>query len=174
LGALASTALLILLSQLAGQVPERAMPHFLTLVSEAHRAGRTEWIRELAAQVDAESAWNPDAESPFARGLAQFTPATAADWDHWCKGWQEAGSDWRHPKPQLRCQIAYLEWISRFLQRSDLDSWEGRWAAYNAGPGWVPREAEAGRCLRSQRACEETAGYVRRIRELMQHYPAAP
>jgi len=32
----------------------------------------------MAAQIEQESAWNPLAQSPYAQGLAQFTPSTAA------------------------------------------------------------------------------------------------
>ena len=160
-------------------MPKRAYPLVLVLVSEAVRAGEPpDSIPWLAAQVDAESAWDPNARSPYAEGLAQFTAATAGDAANWCEGGSDF-ADWRVPGWQLRCQIAYMRWLGRYTKGAATvrDSWLMRFHAYNAGPGWTLRERVGDRyqpdiwpCRRRADACHETRTYIARIQRLRRHY----
>lgn len=87
----------------------------------------------LAAQLEAESGWNPNALSPAgARGLAQFMPAT----------WQAYGngSVW-DPAAAIQAQGAYMatlmESVSDVAASTGEDPVVLALAAYNAGPGRI-------------------------------------
>lgn len=164
-------------------MPPRAWPLVKILVAENRRAGAPDSdIPWLAAQIDAESAWDTHARSPYADGLAQFTEQTARDAPRWCEG--AADLDWHSPVWQVRCMIAYMRLIrDRWAAgaRTNYDQWALAQVGYNAGPGWLRRErAEAAHpdcyesvrlaCRRPPAACRETAGYVARIRGLVDRY----
>nr|WP_306672426.1 lytic transglycosylase domain-containing protein [Geothrix fuzhouensis] len=81
------------------------------------------WI-DRAAQVQAESAFNPRAVSPVgARGLAQFMPATWAEW--------APGADPFDPIASIQAQHRYMLWLEARCG-GQLDPALG---AYNAGLG---------------------------------------
>jgi soluble lytic murein transglycosylase-like protein len=89
---------------------------------------------DRAAQVRAESAFNPRAQSyilrngekvPCAQGLAQFTPAT---WKDWGKG----GSPWV-PEDAIDAQHAYM----LYLEGRCSGDWVAALGAYNAGLGSI-------------------------------------
>jgi soluble lytic murein transglycosylase-like protein len=94
----------------------------------------------FAAQIHQESRWRSDARSPYASGLAQFTPATA--------GWIADA----FPGELRDAQPLNPAWAIRALVRYDRYLWDrvsgatvcDRWAftlsGYNGGPGWVPRD----------------------------------
>ena len=164
------------------EMPRRAWPLVRMLVAESRRAGQSDdAIPWLAAQIDAESSWDPDARSAYAEGLAQFTEQTAMDAPRWCEG---ASGDWRVPSWQIRCMIAYMRRIrERYASpaRNDDDEWRMAQVGYNAGPGWLTREKRAAAhsdcywsvrlaCLRSDHACRESAAYVDRIGTLRELY----
>lgn len=83
------------------------------------------WI-DRAAQAQAESAFNPRAVSPVgARGIAQFMPATWAEW--------APGADPFDPIVGIQAQHRYMLWLeARCGQQLD-----PALAAYNAGLGNV-------------------------------------
>jgi len=97
----------------------------------------------LFAQVHQESGFRADARSPYANGLAQFTPATAADMGRWY--------------PELAEVDAFNpSWALRALVRLDRRLWDlepraatlcDRMAltlsAFNGGRGWVIKQKAA-------------------------------
>lgn len=87
----------------------------------------------LAAQLEAESGWNPNAVSPVgARGLAQFMPGT---WDEYGEG-----SVW-DPVAAIKAQGTYMgvlmESVSGVAAETGQDPVMLALAAYNAGPGRI-------------------------------------
>jgi hypothetical protein len=77
----------------------------------------------VAAQIDEESGFRPDAVSPTgAEGIAQFEPGTWAAWGH--------GSPF-NPTDAFRAYAAYMGALLRQFHGSVRDAL----AAYNAGPG---------------------------------------
>ena len=96
----------------------------------------------LGAQVDVESAWNPNAESPAgAQGLAQFMPDT---WTRWGGDLDEDGQDSPFdPGDALRAQARYMCHLLDTMIASGLGGGDAlgviglALAGYNAGPGAV-------------------------------------
>lgn len=85
----------------------------------------------LAAQIEAESGWNPQAvSSAGARGLAQFMPGT---WEQY-----GAGGDPFDPVAGIRAQGRYLHDLREAIAGiTGEDPLRLVFAAYNAGPGAV-------------------------------------
>lgn len=87
----------------------------------------------LAAQVDNESGWDPDASSGVAYGLAQFTKET----------WPEYGEgDIWDPHESIRAQGRYMKTLMEMYEDEAADEEEQvklALAAYNAGPGNVQK-----------------------------------
>lgn len=123
------------------QVPRAAEQYRRDLVRNARLVwGLDAPIATLAGQVHQESGWRHDARSPYAGGLAQFTPDTA-DW---------IGGVF----PDLAERQPFNPaWALRALARYDRHLWERapagspnceRWAfalaGYNGGSGWVARD----------------------------------
>lgn len=93
----------------------------------------------LAAKLHAESAWRGNAQSPYAQGLAQFTPATAKWLPTVCPNvgvpdpWDE---DW-----SIRAAACYDSWLhDRVRGATECDRWAKTQAAYNGGLGWIARD----------------------------------
>ena len=155
--------------------------------TEVERAGVVDWAGRLAAQIQVESAWRPEARSKYAAGLAQFTPATWSDiapyTDPSCAGEPETD-----PACSIRSQIVYMRrLLARYrFSATAAERWAFAWAAYNGGPGWISREkARCKRkpdcnpsrwwrnverhCLRARWACGENRAYpVKIVRRLEQ------
>jgi len=133
----------------------------------------------FAAQIHAESSWRPTAESRYAIGLSQFTPAPA-DW------MAELYPDLRPPAPwdagwSMRAQVRYMGWLHQRVRgvHGPADRWAAALAGYNGGLGWVYREQRAAaaagdaadrwwhgidrHCLRAQWACRENRRYPTKI-----------
>jgi murein DD-endopeptidase MepM/ murein hydrolase activator NlpD len=119
----------------------------------------------LAAQLDAESGWNPNAVSPVgAQGLAQFMPGT------WIgEGVDGDGDGIRDPfnpadaiasQASFMCKLLAAVSVDRNLTGDPIDL---ALAAYNAGLGAVQKYAGVP-------PYAETRNYVRRIRALMLSY----
>ncbi len=152
----------------------------------ATRFGTTDATARIAAQVHQESRWRADARSPYAEGLAQFTPATGA-WlvkdvcpeigphDPWDPNWS------------VRAAVCYDAWLhARVSGASACDRWAFTLSAYNGGLGWVARDqrrasaagADPARWVdqvelhssRAKWAITENRDYVRRI--LLRFEPA--
>lgn len=109
----------------------------------------------LAAQIQQESGWNPDAVSPVgAEGIAQFMPGT----------WAEFGEgDIFDAEASIEAQGRYMNHLREFVEPhsgSEEETIELALAAYNAGPGAVQ---DAGW---STPPFDETQHYVEHIPEL--------
>lgn len=176
--------LIVVLPAHAQVIPESSALYRLQLEREtARQFGLDAPVARIAAQIHQESGWRPTAQSPFAQGLAQFTPATAK-WlpdvcpevgkpDPWDTGWS------------IRAITCYDAWLYKRVRPMpagrSLDECT-RWAftqrAYNGGEGWLQRErakaAAAGANpndwrqvekyrVRADWAHKENIGYPRRI-----------
>jgi len=120
----------------------------------------------LAAQIEAESAWNPAAVSPTgAEGLGQFLPATWALYGVDANG--DGSADLFDPLDSIASAAQYDCALAAAVAGVPGDRTTLMLAAYNAGPaaviafGGVP-------------PYPETQGYVRRIGELAVTYTATP
>lgn len=124
----------------SGEVPDQYVAH----VREAGTRcpGRGISAPVIAAQIHAESAWNPQARSPVgAQGLAQFMPAT---WATWGTDYDRDGtSSPLDPPDAIGSQADYLchlaGWAAEQRQHGviDGDPLSLTLAAYNAGPANV-------------------------------------
>jgi soluble lytic murein transglycosylase-like protein len=93
------------------------------------------------AQIHQESAWNPEAKSAYASGLAQFTPDTA----DWISKLYPADLGENNPldcRWAVRALIKYDKWLYvRFsFASSDDHRWRFSLSGYNGGAGWVSRD----------------------------------
>lgn len=103
----------------------------------------------LVALLGAESNFDPQAESPAgAQGIAQFMPATAAEW----------GVDVWDPIDSISGAARYLAWL-----RSRTPSWPAAIAAYNWGIGNVQRNIEENGGLNVSAMPLETRNYVAKL-----------
>lgn len=130
------------------RIPQASATYRLQVEREAARHfGLEAPAARIAAQLHAESAWRPDARSPFAEGLAQFTPSTAAWLPQVCP--QVGPPDTWDPAWSIRAAACYDAWLHRRvrpLQASRLDActhWAYTLRAYNGGEGWLTRERRA-------------------------------
>jgi soluble lytic murein transglycosylase-like protein len=118
-------------------------------------------VELLAAQLDAESHWNPQADSGRAQGIAQFDPVT---WTEWGKDHTGGGKpDVWNPKDAIPSQGAYMCHLFQMVKGVPGDPTRLALAAYNAGPSAV---------LRAQGVppVSETQHYVSRIESLIPQY----
>ncbi|REE05270.1 transglycosylase SLT domain-containing protein [Citricoccus muralis] len=87
----------------------------------------------LAAQIDQESGWDPEAVSPAgAQGIAQFMPITWAEWGN--------GADPFDPHAAIAAQGRYMKHLYDQITPLSSDGNDAirlTLAAYNAGPGAV-------------------------------------
>jgi soluble lytic murein transglycosylase-like protein len=115
----------------------------------------------LAAQLDAESHWNPLADSGQAQGIAQFYPSTWAEWGKDYSG--DGKADVWNPKDAIPSQAAYMCSLFEQVKGVPGDPTELALAAYNAGPTAV---------LKAQGIpqIDETLNYVNRIEALIPLY----
>ena len=140
-------------------------PAYEPLVQRAARACRDITAPLLAAQLEAESGWNPRAVSPVgAQGLAQFMPAT---WSS--EGLDGDGDGRRDPFSPPDAIASQANFMCKLLAAVTADSSltgepvELALAAYNAGLGAVQR-------YDGIPPYPETQRYVRRIRALTARY----
>ena len=146
------------------------------------------WAQErvtfLAAQIEVESAWRPKAESPYALGLAQFTPAT---WGDIAPATTPPCIEYpiTDPACSIRAQILYMKRLTSALRRTEQPMLFAA-SAYNGGLGWVRREQRLCStlpgcnpnqweslervCLRAQWACKENKAYPSKILARVDHY----
>lgn len=153
----------VLLSLAVALIATAAVPYEATFRAVAG----PRWI-DRAAQVQAESAFNPRAVSPVgARGLAQFMPATWAEW--------APGADPFDPMAGIQAQHRYMLWLEARCG-GRLDPALG---AYNAGLGSIRKAQRLAESLglttpdawlktlprvTGQAHAAETAGYLIRNR----------
>lgn len=159
------------------QVPARWQLALERAAAETWGAGAP--TARFAAQIHAESSWRPSARSPYAIGLAQFTPPTA-DWIAEIYPHLRPAAPW-DPGWSIRALVAYDRQIyeREIGWQTEADRWAATLTGYVGGPGWVKRERRAARqagadphrwrasvagfCLRSVIACRESRHYSSRI-----------
>jgi soluble lytic murein transglycosylase-like protein len=135
------------------------------------------------AQVHQESAWKADARSVYASGLAQFTPATAADYSRLLPAEVQATCPHKtgcptDPNWALHALSLYDYNLHHRLDWAETpdDRWRLALAAYNGGAGWIIRERAkannsarwsdiADACMRRADFCKENREYPVRILE---------
>lgn len=93
------------------------------------------------SQIHQESNWNPEAQSKYASGLAQFTPQTA----EWIS--KLYAKDLGENKPldarwAIRACLKYDKFLyEKFIQSySSDDRWRFTLSSYNGGYGWVLKD----------------------------------
>lgn len=177
--------LLLILASLApasaaDAVPLQANQYQRTLTREAMRVwGLDAPIARLAGQIHQESAWNAQAKSKYASGLAQFTPDTAT-WiaqtypKDFPDGWVAPYS----PAWALRAVAVYDRHLyDRTKGHTDCDRWWFTLRSYNGGAGHIAAEARhaddpldraavdavCGTARRSVKHCAENTGYPKKI-----------
>ena len=178
---LASLFLLLALPTLAEDaVPLRAHQYQRALTREAMRVwGLDAPVARLAGQIHQESAWNAQAKSKYASGLAQFTPDTAT-WiaqaypKDFANGWVAPYS----PAWALRAVAVYDKHLyDRAKGHTECDRWWLTLRGYNGGAGHISAEsrnaadpldraavdAVCGTARRSVKHCAENTGYPKRI-----------
>lgn len=149
-------------------------PPYVTYVLQAAATCAEESAPLIAAQIEAESGWNPDAHSPAgAEGIAQFMPGT---WSTWGRDYDGNGSSSPFdPGDAIPAQGALM--CALFAQvKSAMASGaitrgtptENALAAYNCGLGNVV--ASKG----FPTGISETDSYVPTILQLQQKYTPAP
>lgn len=135
------------------------------------------------AQVHQESHWKANARSVYASGLAQFTPATAADYSRLlppevratCSSTAGCPTD---PTWALYALSLYDYNLHRGFAWAETpdDRWRIVLAAYNGGAGWIRKERVraansrrwadiAKACMRSAASCKENRDYPVKIIE---------
>jgi hypothetical protein len=152
----------------AAELPQASVKYRLQLEREtARHFGLNAPVARLAAQIHQESGWRPKAQSPYAQGLSQFTPATAKWLPDVCP---EVGRpDPWDPAWSLRAIACYDAWLyhrvrpiawgdmrrsadhpaspgaAAFAQRalSECARWHFTLRAYNGGESWINRERRA-------------------------------
>lgn len=134
-------------------------------------------VARFAAQIHQESGWRADAQSAYAGGLAQFTPATA-DWIAKLYPRELGEGAPYSPTWALRALVTYDRWLYERVQgATECDRWWFLLRAYNGGLGHVQAEARLTACplhrevvdaacglaKRAATHCAENLGYPRRI-----------
>ncbi|WP_369233927.1 peptidoglycan DD-metalloendopeptidase family protein [Streptomyces sp. R21] len=148
-----------------GEVPAQYVPWVLKA------GGMCDVIKPavIAAQIEAESGWNPNAVSPGvgAQGLSQFMPGTWVTW-----GKDDDGNGRASPfdpgdaiMAQGRYDCALAEQVQGYKDRGEAsgETLDLALAAYNAGPGAVHQ-------YHGMPPYQETQGYVARIKSLISKY----
>lgn len=123
----------------------------------------------IAAQIDAESSWNPNSNSQYAEGIAQFTPAT---WKQWGKDYNHDGKAnvW-DPADAIPSQGAYMCELAKEVKASQKTKQithgtvlDNALAAYNAGLAPVLHT------MGVPTGISETDAYYTKIEQLISKY----
>lgn len=129
----------------AEPIPANAAGHKRDLTRLAQQQfGLDAPVALFAAQIHQESSWRADARSPYANGLAQFTPDTA-EWIS--QAYPQLGEAapfsvrWSM-RAMLRYNKHILSRVKPWYARDvpECDRWAFALSAYNGGPGWVTRD----------------------------------
>lgn len=166
-GILVFVVVTVFAHQAFAQIPDAAPHYRRDLTRNAHLIwGLDAPVATFAAQIHQESGWRRDARSPYAFGLAQFTPDTAA----WIGGLDAglASNEPGNPVWALRALVRYDAWL--YARVPGAASLCARMAlalrGYNGGLGYVQKEARSGQpceVFRSVANCRENLDYPRRI-----------
>lgn len=148
--------------------PAHVPPAYVVSVTEAGHVCPAFPAPIIAAQLKAESGWNPNAVSPAgALGLAQFMPGTWASWG--VDGDGDGVADVMNPIDAIATQARYDCWLAEQVT-ADIgankytgDVTQLALAAYNAGLGNVER-------FKGIPPFPETQAYVPRILQLAVAY----
>lgn len=177
------------------QIPDNALRYQRELTRLTQQEfGLFAPVALFAAQIHQESSWRSAAKSPYAEGLAQFTPATA----EWISEiYPDLGKAAPYsPGWAMRAMLRYDRHIKDRVKPWDArdipecDKWAFTLSGYNGGPGWITRDRRhtqaAGFCsdswfgsvekysTRSASAFNENRHYVNRIlNDLEPRYIAA-
>jgi soluble lytic murein transglycosylase-like protein len=95
----------------------------------------------IAGQIHQESLWDPEAQSRYADGMAQFTPATA-EWIAKLFPRQLGDFDPMDPAQAVRAMVIYDHWLLQQLPdaATECDRWAFALSSYNGGLGWLKRD----------------------------------
>lgn len=167
------------------RIPQASALYQLQLEREAaSRFGLEAPVALIAAQIHAESTWRITAQSPYAQGLAQFTPPTARWLPEVCP---EVGA----PDPwdanwSIRAIVCYDAWLHarNAAGRDNCERWAFALSSYNGGEVMLRREqrlAEKGKAdptrwfenterfrARAKWAWDENRTYVVRILKVLE------
>ncbi len=127
------------------EIPRAALRYRDDLIREARFVfGMEAPVPLLAAQVHQESGYNPNAQSRFASGLAQFTPATAS----WISGAYPSLGPAQPLNPQwaLRAMVTYDKRLRDAVKPFDTecDRYSMMLSDYNGGSTWrIRRQAKS-------------------------------
>lgn len=104
----------------------------------------------VAAQITQESGCRPRAQSPWAKGFAQFTDATAGDMRNWYPQLLANFDVW-HPEQATLALVLYMRRLRHMFRdaASNCDRYAMALSGYNSGPGWT---------LRDRRVCRQVSG----------------
>ena len=107
-------------------------------------------VAVFAGQIEQESAWREKVCSPFACGLAQFTPATA-EWISGAYPKDLSDGDPFNPQWAIRALVRYDRHLydSALPSALECDRFAFTLSGYNGGAGWV---------VRDRRLCRSAAG----------------
>jgi soluble lytic murein transglycosylase-like protein len=171
----------LMIASATAQIPEKAYAYREAIHSEVLRVWGLHVPENTysisAGTIHQESAWNPKAQSPYAKGLTQFTDAT---WGDMRQVDPSIGNVW-DPLDAIRAMVLYHNRLWTSLKDTPVAN-NNRWAfvlsSYNGGLGWVRRDQALcqGECnrllwfnnveLKSGRAAwafKENRGYPRNI-----------
>jgi len=127
------------------EIPREALQYRAQLTREARYAfGMDAPLALLPAQIHQESRFNPNAKSPFASGLAQFTPGTAS----WISGLYKSLGPAAPLDPTwaIRAMVTYDLHLHDGVRIADTecDTWLFALSDYNGGSGWrISRQAHS-------------------------------
>ncbi|GAA1675114.1 lytic transglycosylase domain-containing protein [Streptomyces yatensis] len=130
-------------------VPEARRP----VVEAAVRACTPLSVPLLAAQIDAESGWRPDADSGHAQGISQFSPVTWKEWGQ--DGDGDGKANVWEPRDAIPSQARYMCHLYEVVKvvpggKTTLGATRLALAAYNAGPNAVLRARGIPKILETQ------------------------
>lgn len=140
----ASIGLLWSEARAAGYPPQAERYRRDLIRSARYVFGMSAPVAVLAGQVHQESAWREDARSPYAAGLAQFTPATVDTMRRAYAdelGYLPRATAALDPRWALLALCRYdKQLLGMFPAATEADRWAFALAAYNGGPGWIIRD----------------------------------
>lgn len=138
--------LLLILGSFAGCKAHAEPRASLEYKRDVIREARAVWgldapVALFAGQIEQESAWRPKVCSPFACGLAQFTPATA-DWISGAYPEELDGADVYNPQWAIRALVRYDRHLHAAVVPApvECDRFGFTLSAYNGGAGWIARD----------------------------------